>query len=86
MEHGALLERIGGWLKPGGVFVASLGAGSTPDWRGQWLGVPMVFSHFDADTNLDLLRMAGFAIDRHAVMVQDNEDARFLWVVARAPA
>ena len=83
--HGALLRRIAGWLKPGGVLVASLGVGSTPDWRGSWLGVPMVFSHFDADTNLALVRGAGFAIDRQAIMAQDDEDARFLWVVARAP-
>jgi len=44
----------------------------------------MFFSHYDAEANLALLRGAGFVIDRSEVMAQDNETARFLWVVARA--
>jgi SAM-dependent methyltransferase len=83
-EHDALLRRIGGWLKPGGLLVASLGADALSDWRGEWLGAEMFFSHYDAEANLALLRGAGFVIDRSEVMAQDNETARFLWVVARA--
>jgi hypothetical protein len=43
----------------------------------------MFFSHYDADANVALLRGAGFAIDRSEVVNQDDENARFLWVVAR---
>jgi SAM-dependent methyltransferase len=83
-EHDALLRRIGGWLKPDGLLVASLGADALSDWRGEWLGTEMFFSHYDAEANLTLLRGAGFAIERSEVMAQDNETARFLWVIARA--
>jgi SAM-dependent methyltransferase len=82
-EHDALLRRIGGWLKPDGPLVASLGD-ALSDWRGEWLGTEMFFSHYDAKANLALLRGAGFVIDRSEVMAQDNETARFLWVAARA--
>lgn len=83
-EHDALLRRIAAWLKPDGLLVASLGADALSDWRGEWLGTEMFFSHYDAEANLALLRGAGFVIDRSEVMAQDNETARFLWVVARA--
>jgi SAM-dependent methyltransferase len=35
-EHAALLQKIGTWLKPRGVLVASFGAGQLCDWRGEW--------------------------------------------------
>jgi SAM-dependent methyltransferase len=85
-DHPGLLIRIAEWLRPGGVFVGSLGAGSLPDWRGQWLGTEMFFSHYDASTSIALLRKAGFAIERMEQVDQDNEDSQFLWVVARRPA
>jgi SAM-dependent methyltransferase len=84
-EHAALLGRIAGWLRPGGLFVASLGADNLEDWRGEWLGVEMFFSHYDAETNKRLVRDAGLVLEQAEVVVQDNEDARFLWVIARQP-
>jgi SAM-dependent methyltransferase len=47
-EHAELLLRIASWLKPGGVFLASLGADQSADWRGSWLGVEIFFSHYGA--------------------------------------
>ena len=85
-EHAALLQKIGTWLKPRGVLVASFGAGQLCDWRGEWLGVEMFFSHFDAEANEQLVRDAGFAIEQSKLVEQDNEDSRFLWVVARLAA
>jgi len=93
-EHAALLRRIAGWLKPGGVFLASLGADESPGWRGNWLGAEMFFSHYGAEVNShygaevneQLVRQAGFDIEQAAVISQDNEDGRFLWVVARLVA
>lgn len=82
-EHAGFLKQIAQWLRPGGVFVASLGAGALPDWRGEWMGTEMFFSHYDADTYVGLLRGAGFAIERAEPLDQDNEDGRFLWIVAR---
>jgi SAM-dependent methyltransferase len=85
-EHRHLMRHILGWLKPGGVFVASLGATATPEWQGEWLGAEMYFSHFGADENTALVRDAGFIIEQAEEQVQDNEDQRFLWIVARKPA
>jgi hypothetical protein len=45
----------------------------------------MIFSHYDAAGNRTLLADAGFVVERTEVVEQDNEDARFLWVVARKP-
>lgn len=85
-EHADLLRRIAGWLKPGGIFLASLGANESPDWRGDWLGAEMFFSHYNAEDNEQLVRHAGFDIEEAAVVNQDNEDGQFLWVVARLAA
>jgi len=88
-EHAALFGRIRSWLRPGGVFVASLGVEDSPDEvEADWLGVDMFFSHFSARVNRRLVAEAGFEIERADVVTEpeDRHDARFLWVVARAPA
>jgi len=85
-EHEAVFGRVSGRLKPGGVFVASLGASDSPDWSGPWLGAETFFSRFDAATNLRLVAEAGLTIELSEVVPQDNEEAAFLWVVARKPA
>lgn len=84
-DHAMLFERIAAWLKPGGLFIASLGAADCPDWLGEWLGAEMFFSHYDATTNERLVQEAGFTIEHAEIIDQDNEDARFLWVIARRP-
>jgi len=88
-EHAGLLHKIAGWLRPGGLLFATMGAGDSPDGvEPDWLGAPMFFSHFDADTNRRMVRRAGLdLID--AEIVAEDEDGKmveFLWVVARKPA
>ena len=85
-EHAILLQRIATWLRPGGFLIASLGAARSANWRGEWLGTEMFFSHHDADTNLRLVEDAGLTVTRAELMDQDNEDARFLWIMARRPS
>jgi cyclopropane fatty-acyl-phospholipid synthase-like methyltransferase len=88
-EQAGLIDRIRLWLRPGGLFLATMGADDEPgDVEADWLGVDMYFSHFGAKANRRLVERAGFAIDRAEVAVEpeDRHDARFLWVVARAPA
>ena len=46
--------------RPGGLFLATLGAHDDPGWSGEWLGRPMYFSSHDADGNRRLLRAADF--------------------------
>jgi cyclopropane fatty-acyl-phospholipid synthase-like methyltransferase len=86
-EHAGLFRRIRGWLRPGGVFLATLGAGDTPDWTGEWLGRPMFFSAFDAGTNRRLLAAAGFTllIDDVITTHEPEGPVDFLWVLASRP-
>ena len=87
-EHAALLHDIATWLRPGGLLVAALGAGSTQATVEQdWLGVPMYFSHFDGATNQRLVADAGLRIisAREETADEDGVPVTFLWVVARKP-
>jgi SAM-dependent methyltransferase len=84
-EHPALLGRIRGWLKPGGLFLASLSHVGGPDRVDEWLGVEMFFSGFNADTNRRLVRDAGFELlaDEVVWMREPELDVAFLWVLGR---
>lgn len=67
-EHAILLAKMARWLRPGGRALIVLGAGDTPiGWEDDWFGVPMYWSHFDADTGLEMLATAGFKIETWAV-------------------
>ncbi len=82
-EHPALLRRIHGWLKPCGVFLAtwavSAWEGEADNWEG-W-GAPMWWSHHDAETNLAMLREAGFRIV--SADIRTGGDETWLWILAR---
>jgi SAM-dependent methyltransferase len=84
-EHGELFRRTAGWLEPGGLFLASLGAGGNSDWTGDWLGVPMFFSSYDAETNRALLEAAGFELlhDEVIEMHEPEGPVSFLWTLAQ---
>jgi SAM-dependent methyltransferase len=87
-EHAGLLERIAGWLAPGGVLLAALGHSADDGVEDGWLGQPMYFSSHDAATNLRLLTAAGLdVIEAEPVTIHEPDaDATFLWVLARRPA
>jgi ubiquinone/menaquinone biosynthesis C-methylase UbiE len=87
-EVAELLGRIRRWLRPGGVFIASMGADDDPGTvDADWLGVEMYFSQFGPKANRRLVERAGLVIERAEIAVEpeDRHDARFLWVIARAP-
>ena len=85
--HSALLGGIRSWLKPGGLFLASLSHVGGEDRVEEWLGVDMFFSGFDADTNRRLIRDAGFELlaDEVVWMREPELDVAFLWVLGRKP-
>ena len=80
-----LFASIHGWLKPGGHFLASLGASDLESWQGEWLGVPMFFSSFPPETNSQLLRAAGFELlrDEPVTITEPEGPVTFHWVLAR---
>jgi ubiquinone/menaquinone biosynthesis C-methylase UbiE len=88
-EQPDLLSRIMRWLKPGGLFLASMSHVGGEDRTDEWLGVEMFFSGFDADTNRRLVRQAGFELLMdELVWMHEPEpegDAAFLWVLGRKP-
>jgi len=82
-DYPALLAKIRRWLRDGGTFVANFGVDNNPAWTGEWLGTQTFFSSFDAPTTVQLVEAAGFDVQEAQVEPADDEDVRFLWVVAR---
>lgn len=86
-ELGPLIGAIARWLRPGGYFLGAFGAGDTPAWQGEWLGVPMFFSGFESAVNDRLVREAGLDLLRSEIETihEPEGDARFHWILAREP-
>jgi cyclopropane fatty-acyl-phospholipid synthase-like methyltransferase len=88
-EHPGLFALIASWLRPGGFLLASLGTSDNAGRKQEdFLGAPMFFSGFDAETNRQLLRDAGFDLLEEEVVTQDEGvegKATFFWVIARKP-
>lgn len=86
-EHARLFASIARWLVPGGLFLAALGVRDSPDWVGEWLGVPMFFSSHDAATNRALLTQAGFELllDETIEIQEPEGPVSFLWLMGQKP-
>jgi cyclopropane fatty-acyl-phospholipid synthase-like methyltransferase len=86
-RHPELLERILGWLKPGGLFLAPMSTIGGPDRVENWLGVDMFFSGWDAETNERLIREAGFeALFGDVIEIREPQgDIAFFWAFGRKP-
>lgn len=84
-EQAILFQKIYSWLRDGGYLLCNLGVNDNPGKTAEdWLGSHMYWSSFDVETNLKLLRDAGFAINVHEIL-EDNEDGRlvpFVWILA----
>jgi SAM-dependent methyltransferase len=84
-EHGLILSRIATWLTLGGYFLLGTEAVEIPGVVGSWLGVPMFFSSYDAETLQGLLREAGFVIQQQATepQIEQGHEIQYLWVLAQ---
>ncbi|MFD4670426.1 class I SAM-dependent methyltransferase [Lentzea sp. NPDC058450] len=81
-EQPALLANIARWLKPGGLFLASLGVG-TPDVTTTWLGVEMFFGSNPPEKNRELLAEHLEIVVDDLVTMHEPGPATFHWVLAR---
>lgn len=84
-EQPALFARIGGWLRPGGYFLGTVGSRAWTGTEENWLGVPdarMAWSHADAATYEGWLIASGFEICR-TEFVPEGEGGHTL-ILARA--
>jgi SAM-dependent methyltransferase len=72
-------------LRRGGMALLCLGWTDNPADHDpeSWLGVPMFWSHYDADTNLHLLQQAGFGIEWSREVPDPMEHASHQFVLAR---
>lgn len=86
-KHQSLLERITSWLQPGGLLVVTMGAVESEGMEEDWLGAPMYWSHFDAETNQRLVVSAGLEIVEVTLDTadEDGQPVTHLWIVARRP-
>ena len=85
-EHAGLLRVIAGWMRPGGLLVATRGTSAEPgDIEPDWLGAPMYWSHYDRATNRALVEQAGLRIlsAREETAEEDSQPVTFLWVIAQ---
>ncbi|MBA2690999.1 MAG: methyltransferase domain-containing protein [Rubrobacter sp.] len=87
-EHAGVFERIHGWLKNGGYFLATLSVGEWEGEEGDWegWGAAMWWSHHDGEENLKMLRDAGFAVvsaEAKSGKGTGDEKEMWLWVLAR---
>jgi len=62
-EHARLLCNFYRMLKPSGLVLLCLGAGDLEDdFQEDYLGVRMYWSHYNANTNIEMLKESGFKI------------------------
>ncbi|EFQ35399.1 methyltransferase domain-containing protein [Colletotrichum graminicola M1.001] len=88
----AMLAKIHGWLKPGGVFALNLATFDEEEIHGEFFGYGMFWSSYDLDGNQELLREVGFDLLQVEVFeagegaLEENDPdfgAEFMWVMAR---
>ena len=84
-EHSRLVAEFRRTVKPSGLLLLCMGANDLPEDVGDFLGTPMYWSHYDAQTNLEMLRVAGFEI-LWSRLVDDatSPGSTHLFVIARA--
>ena len=85
-EHRAVFDEFRRVLVPGGVALLCLGAGDVAEDHDpeSWLGAPMFWSHYDAETNLEMLRASGFDTIRHELVEDPIDHGRHLFAVVAA--
>lgn len=87
-EQSKLLRDIASWLRPGGLFVATMGARSVErDFDEDFLGARMFWSSFDSETNKRLVEETGLRImsAQEETAMEFGAPVTFLWLIAQKP-
>ena len=82
---GPLLERVAGWLRPGGLALNAFGASDLPGWTGEFLGAETFFAGYEPPENTRLVEAAGLTILRDEVVTftEPEGPVQFHWILAR---
>ena len=85
-EHFTIATEIRRVLVGAGHALVVLGAGDVPVDHDEdsWFGVPMYWSHYDAETNLELLSEAGFAVEWSEIIQDPMGHGRHLFALVRS--
>jgi SAM-dependent methyltransferase len=80
-----LLRKIGTWLRPNGVLVATMSGADPGTIEPNWLGVPMYFSGYEPSDTRRFIEEARLEIEsfREEAILEDGRPTGFLWVIAR---
>ena len=78
-----LFARVHSWLRPGGLFLATLGASDLEGWEGEWLGVPMYFSGHEPARNRELLSAFELLGDEVVTITEPEGAVSFHWILGR---
>ncbi|GIJ43422.1 hypothetical protein Val02_03080 [Virgisporangium aliadipatigenens] len=72
-------RRVAGWLRPGGLFLATTGARAWTGTEERWLGgdADMWWSHADAATYRDWITGAGLSVDAERFIPEDDSGHQF---------
>lgn len=85
-DQPGVIERLARWLRPGGIFVATVGhtawSGTDTDWLGG--GAEMLWSHPEAATYRAWIESAGLTIDVEG-FVPEGRSGHTLFVATRQP-
>ena len=85
-EHPTIAGEIRRVLVPGGHALLVLGTHDLPADRDEdsWFGVPMYWSHYDAETNLALMWEAGLAVSWSDIVTDPMGHGDHLFVLVRS--
>jgi len=87
-EHVPTFRRVFEWLRPGGVFCASVPSGAHDEMQEDFIGVPMYFAAIGREATESALREIGFRLEISDVKEElepTGEMVSFHWTIARKP-
>jgi SAM-dependent methyltransferase len=87
-EHAPTFRRIFEWLRPGGVFCASVPSGAHEGMEETFIDVPMYFAAIGRDATEAALREIGFYLEISEVKEElepTGETVSFHWTIGRKP-
>ena len=68
-EQSVLIKRLVQWLRPDGYLLMNLGTANDPgSIEPNWLGSPMYWSSYDAQTNQEMIRRAGLILMKAEIL------------------
>ncbi|MGW7682894.1 methyltransferase domain-containing protein [Kribbella sp. NPDC054772] len=82
-EQEVLLQRVAEWLRPGGLFVATVGATAWTGAEENWLGgdAPMWWSQADVSTTRTWIEHAGLQVEREEFVPEGDGGHTLLWTI-----